>query len=42
MEYQAVAEALAALPALAKATVFCDNQALVENLSRAIGELGAL
>jgi ribonuclease HI len=34
MEYQAVAEALAALPPFAKAVVFCDNQSLVENLSK--------
>jgi ribonuclease HI len=34
MEYRAVAEALAALPAGAKAAVFCDNQSLVENLTR--------
>lgn len=34
MEYRAVAEALAALPVGAKAVVFCDNQALVENLSK--------
>jgi len=31
MEYQAVAEALAALPDGASAIVFCDNQSLVEN-----------
>jgi len=34
MEYRAVAEALAALPANAKAVVFCDNQSLVESLSK--------
>jgi ribonuclease HI len=34
MEYQAVAEALAVLPAGAKAVVFCDNQSLVETLSK--------
>lgn len=34
MEYRAVAEALAALPTDAKAVVFCDNQSLVENLSK--------
>ncbi len=34
MEYRAVAEALAALPADANAVVFCDNQSLVENLSK--------
>lgn len=37
MEYQAVAEALAALPALpggATAIVFSDNQSLVENLAK--------
>jgi len=34
MEYRAVAEALLALPVDAKAVVFCDNQSLVENLSK--------
>ena len=34
MEYQAVAEALTALPASASVTVFSDNQSLVENLSK--------
>lgn len=34
MEYRAVAEALATLPVGAKAVVFCDNQSLVENLSK--------
>jgi ribonuclease HI len=34
MEYRAVAEALAALPAGAKAAVFCDNQSLIENLAK--------
>jgi ribonuclease HI len=34
MEYHAVAEALAALPDGAHATVFSDNQSLVENLSK--------
>ena len=34
MEYRAVAEALAALPASARAVVFSDNQSLVENLSK--------
>lgn len=34
MEYRAVAEALAALPAGASAVVYCDNQSLVENLSK--------
>jgi ribonuclease HI len=34
MEYRAVAEALAALPAGATAVVFCDNQSLVENLGK--------
>ena len=33
MEYRAVAEALAALPAGAKAVVFSDNQSLVDNLA---------
>jgi ribonuclease HI len=34
MEYQAVAEALAALPHGAHATVYSDNQSLVESLTR--------
>ena len=34
MEYQAVAEALAALPERATAVVFSDNQSLVENLDK--------
>jgi ribonuclease HI len=34
MEYRAVAEALAALPDGVEATVFSDNQSLVESLSR--------
>jgi ribonuclease HI len=34
MEYRAVSEVLAALPEGAKAVVFSDNQALVENLSK--------
>src|SRR3954471_24986328 len=34
MEYRAVAEALAALPEGASAVVFCDNQSLIENLSK--------
>ena len=34
MEYRAVAEALCALPAGASATVYSDNQSLVENLSK--------
>jgi ribonuclease HI len=34
MEYRAVAEALAVLPDDASATVFSDNQSLVENLAR--------
>ncbi len=37
MEYRAVAEALAALPASARAVVFCDDQSLVESLSRNLG-----
>jgi ribonuclease HI len=37
MEYRAVAEALAALPADAKAVLFCDNQSLIENLSKQLG-----
>lgn len=34
MEYQAVAEALAVLPEGARATVYSDNQSLVETLTR--------
>ncbi|MBS2020173.1 MAG: ribonuclease HI [Deltaproteobacteria bacterium] len=34
MEYRAVAEALAVLPEGAKATVFSDNQSLVETLAK--------
>jgi ribonuclease HI len=34
MEYRAVAEALAALPEGARATVFSDNESLIENLTR--------
>lgn len=34
MEYRAVAEALAALPDSVRATVFSDNQSLVENLAK--------
>jgi ribonuclease HI len=34
MEYRAVAEALCALPDDAAATVFSDNQSLIENLSK--------
>jgi ribonuclease HI len=34
MEYRAVAEALAALPAGVSAVVFSDNQSLVDNLAR--------
>jgi ribonuclease HI len=34
MEYRAVAEALAVLPAGVTATVFSDNQSLIENLAR--------
>lgn len=34
MEYRAVAEALVRLPAGVSAVVFCDNQSLVENLSK--------
>lgn len=36
MEYRAVAEALAALPAGARAVVFSDNQSLVESLSKSL------
>jgi len=38
MEYRAVAEALAALPHGARAVVFCDNQSLVENLSKRLSD----
>lgn len=34
MEYRAVAEALAVLPAGATSTVFADNQSLIENLAK--------
>jgi ribonuclease HI len=34
MEYQAVAEAIAVLPEAAQATVYSDNQSLVESLSK--------
>lgn len=37
MEYQAVAEALEALPEGVSAVVFSDNQSLVENLERNLG-----
>ena len=38
MEYRAVAEALAVLPHDANAVVFCDNQSLVENLSKRLND----
>jgi ribonuclease HI len=38
MEYRAVAEALAALPDGAAAVVFSDNQSLVDNLARRLGD----
>jgi ribonuclease HI len=38
MEYRAVAEALAALPARASAVVFSDNESLVENLSKKLSD----
>ena len=38
MEYRAVAEALAALSHGACAVVFCDNQSLVENLSKRLSD----
>jgi ribonuclease HI len=41
MEYRAVAEALAVLPEGASATVFSDNQSLVENLEKNLGTWGA-
>lgn len=34
MEYQAVAEALAALPEGVSVVVFCDNQSLIENFAK--------
>jgi len=34
MEYQAVAEALSALPSAVRAVVYCDDRSLVENLTR--------
>ena len=34
MEYRAAAEAIACLPEGARAVVFCDNQSLVENMTR--------
>jgi ribonuclease HI len=34
MEYQAVAEALSALPEKARAVVFSDNQSLIENMTK--------
>jgi len=37
MEYRAVAEALAVLPEGATVTVFSDNQSLVENLDKQLG-----
>ena len=37
MEYQAVAEALSALPKGGRAVVFSDDRALVENLTRNLG-----
>lgn len=41
MEYQAAAEALAVLPDGAAATVFSDNQALVENFGKQLGTWAA-
>jgi ribonuclease HI len=38
MEYRAVAEALAVLPREARATVFSDNQALVENMTKRLAD----
>lgn len=37
MEYQAVAEALAVVPAQVAVVVFSDNQSLVENMTRNLG-----
>jgi len=37
MEYRAVAEALAVLPEGAEATVFSDNQSLIENFEKRVG-----
>jgi len=41
MEYRAVAEALAALPAGAKACVYADNQPLVESLGKKLRDWAA-
>jgi ribonuclease HI len=38
MEYQAVAEALEALPAGVSATLFCDNLSLIENMTRNLSD----
>ena len=38
MEYRAVAEALAALPSGASATLYSDNQSLIENLSKRLND----
>jgi ribonuclease HI len=38
MEYRAVAEALAALPASVSAVVFSDNESLVESLSKKLSD----
>ena len=40
MEYRAVAEALAALPSGANATLYSDNQSLIENLSKRLNDWG--
>ena len=40
MEYRAVAEALRALPTDATAIVYSDNQALIENLDKRLGDWG--
>jgi ribonuclease HI len=41
MEYRAVAEALAALPDGVRAVVFCDNESLVQNMTKRLAEWSA-
>lgn len=41
VEYRAVAEALTQLPEGATATVYCDNQSLIENMSNHLGHWAA-
>jgi ribonuclease HI len=38
MEYRAIAEALSALPDGARATVFCDNESLVQNMIKRLAD----